>query len=464
MIDFAEVGELCVKELLKSGGEFCEFYFERKFSFAARREDNRLEDINSGSDMGVGLRIIKNGRTYYGFTNKLSKKNLIELSRALVLAAKLEISKPIDMMFEQSKERFELLIEGDAFFMPETDKKIELLNRADAAARAFDERIRQVSVSLRDELKEVLIVNSLGEIVKDVRPRVVMNVLAVASDGYTIQTGRQSVGHLGNYSLFTKNKPEEIAKEAARRAVLMLSAKPAPSGVFTVVISSQAGGTMIHEAVGHGLEADLAIQGLSVYSGKIGKRVASPLVTVIDNGSLKGMFGSSGYDDEGVPTSKNILIEDGYLKKFMYDRVYSMKAGEPLTGNGRRQSYKHTPIPRMTNTFIAPGQDSPEDIILDTKRGILVKKMGGGQVNTVSGDFVFEVSEGYLIENGRVTSPIRGATLIGNGPKVMLEIDAVGKDLGFSIGICGKEGQGVPVSDGMPTIRIPKITVGGTGS
>ncbi|MEO2082731.1 MAG: TldD/PmbA family protein, partial [Desulfurobacteriaceae bacterium] len=293
--------------------------------------------------------------------------------------------------------------------------------------------------------------------------RVVFYVLVVASDGVELQTGYEPVGHLGDYSLFEAVKPEEVASKAAERAPRMLSARPAPAGKFTVVLSSQAGGTMIHEAVGHGLEADLANQGLSVYSGKLGQKVASELITVIDDGFMPGKYGSAGYDDEGTPTGKNVLIENGILRGYMYDRLEAMKSSGLPTGNGRRQSYMHVPIPRMTNTYIAPGETPPEEIIRDTKKGILVVKMGGGQVNTVNGEFVFEVSEGYLIENGEVTEPIRGASLIGNGPKVLSEIDAVGNDLGFSIGTCGKDGQGVPVSDGLPTIRIPSITVGGVG-
>ncbi|HIP86457.1 MAG TPA: TldD/PmbA family protein, partial [Aquifex sp.] len=254
-----------------------------------------------------------------------------------------------------------------------------------------------------------------------------------------------------------------VAQIATQRALLLTKAKPAPAGEFTVVMDSKAGGTMIHEAVGHGLEADLVQKGVSVYEkSKLGKKVASPLVTVIDDATIPHHNGSFFVDDEGVPAQRKVLIENGILVGYMYDRLSAFKDGVESTGNGRRESYKHIPLVRMTNTFIAPGKDNPEDIIADTKRGIYIVKMGGGEVNTTTGDFVFEVSQAYLIENGKITYPIKGAVLIGNGPKALQNIDAVGRDLGWAIGTCGKNGQGVPVTDGQPTIRIKNLTLGGT--
>ncbi len=460
VVDFKELGVWGALELKKRGADYGDLFFERRFTFSGKCEDNRIENISSGLEIGVGVRFVKNYKTYYGFTNDVSKTSILNLIENLASASREEKEVVID--FTRGDLRYEGIVEGTDLDVP-TDKKVDFLKEANESARSFGDRIKQVTVVLRDQLQEVCIVNTEGKIVEDLRPRVVFYVLVVASDGVELQTGYEPVGHLGDYSLFERISPEEVARRASERALKMLKAKPAPSGSFTVVISSSAGGTMIHEAVGHGLEADLANQGLSVYSGKVGEKVASELITVVDNGYMKGKYGSSGYDDEGVPTGKNVLIENGILKGYMYDLLEAMKAGEEPTGNGRRQSYKHVPIPRMTNTYIAPGETSPEEIISDTKEGILVVKMGGGQVNTVNGDFIFEVSEGYLIENGEVTEPIKGVSLIGNGPKVLEEIDAVGSDMGFSIGTCGKDGQGVPVSDGMPTIRIPKITVGGTG-
>jgi len=242
----------------------------------------------------------------------------------------------------------------------------------------------------------------------------------------------------------------------------MLSARKAPAGRMPVVISSRAGGTMIHEAIGHGLEADLAQQGLSIFSGKLGEQVASELITVIDDATLPGKRGSFRFDDEGTPSQRTVLVDKGILMSYMYDRLTAMKEGRQSTGNGRRESYQSRPIPRMTNTFIAPGASDPEEIIRSVDQGLLVEKMGGGQVNTVTGDFVFDVQEGYLIKNGKKDELVRGATLIGNGPQILRSIDMAGTDLGFSIGTCGKDAQGVPVTDAMPTIRISEMVVGGS--
>ncbi|HOV43818.1 MAG TPA: TldD/PmbA family protein, partial [Syntrophothermus lipocalidus] len=254
----------------------------------------------------------------------------------------------------------------------------------------------------------------------------------------------------------------EVARKAAKRALLMLEARPCPAGRMPVVMSSEAGGTMVHEACGHGLEADLVQKGLSVYRGKLGQKVASECVSVIDDATLPGNYGSFCFDDEGVKAVRKVLIDRGVLVEYMYDRLTARKENRQSTGNGRRESYQYKPIPRMTNTFIAPGRDDPESIVKSTSRGLLVRKMGGGQVNTTNGDFVFEVQEGYIIENGEIKYPVRGATLIGNGPEALNNIDMVGSDLEFAIGQCGKDGQGVPVSDAQPTIRIRELTVGGT--
>lgn len=251
--------------------------------------------------------------------------------------------------------------------------------------------------------------------------------------------------------------------ESAQRALLMLSAKPCPSGKMAVVMASEAGGTMVHEACGHGLEADLVQKGLSVYANKRGERVASDLVTVIDDATMPYKYGSFRYDDEGTVGQKNVLIKNGVLENYMYDRLTAGKEGKKSSGNGRRESYKERPVPRMTNTYIASGKDEPDDIIKSTKKGILVRKMGGGQVNTTNGDYVFDVAEGYLIENGEITSAVQGATLAGNGPDTLQMVEMVGNDLGFAIGTCGKEGQGAPVSDAQPTMKIKELTVGGTG-
>ncbi|MEI8356374.1 MAG: TldD/PmbA family protein, partial [Deltaproteobacteria bacterium] len=286
-------------------------------------------------------------------------------------------------------------------------------------------------------------------------------VQVVASDGNVIQTGYEPVGSLCGFELFEENRPEQIAETAARRALLMLTARKAPAGTMPVILSSEAGGTMVHEAIGHGLEADLAQSGLSIYSGKIGMQVASPLITVVDDATIPYARGSFSFDDEGRAGERTVLVENGILKAYMYDRLSAMKDGCSSTGNGRRESYQTKPIVRMSNTLIAPSESSPDAIIRGVERGLYVKKMGGGQVNTVNGDFVFDVSEGYLIEKGSIAEPVRGATLTGNGPEVLKKVEKVGNDLGFGIGTCGKDGQGVPVSDAQPTLLISEIIVGG---
>ncbi|MGB9714975.1 MAG: TldD/PmbA family protein, partial [Thermodesulfovibrionales bacterium] len=296
---------------------------------------------------------------------------------------------------------------------------------------------------------------------EDERIHTLILIHVVASDNGIIQTGYESAGGFIGFELFGEINIEELSLKAAKRAIMMLTARKSPGGRMPVIISSEAGGTMIHEAIGHGLEADLVQQNLSVYSKKLGEQIASPLITVIDDSTLQKKRGSYRFDDEGVSSQQTVLVEKGILKNYMYDRLTAMKDGTLSTGNGRRQSYQFRPIPRMTNTYIAPGRTQPEEIIRSLDYGLFVKKMGGGQVNTVTGDFVFDVQEGYLIKNGMINDPVRGATIAGNGPEILKSIDMVGSDLGFSIGTCGKDSQGVPVTDAMPTVRIPEIVVGG---
>jgi TldD protein len=340
-------------------------------------------------------------------------------------------------------------------------EKVSVVKRANDEARALDPHIRQVRVLYRDVSQILSIANSEGILVEGERTGTVFSVQVVSAKGDVVQTGYEAAGGTMGFELFDLHPPEEVAEAATKRSLLMLSARKAPMGKMAVVLSSEAGGTMIHEAIGHGLEADLAQQGLSVYSKKIGERVASSLITVVDDPTLPQKRGSYSFDDEGTPSQRTLLVEEGTLKRYLYDRLTALKEGVKSTGNGRRESYQHKPIPRMSNTLIAPGKTKSEEIIRSVEKGLFVKKMGGGQVNTVNGDFVFEVSEGYLIEKGGVGEPVRGAILTGNGPQVLKEIDMVGDDLGFGIGTCGKDGQGVPVADAQPTLRIPEIVVGG---
>jgi TldD protein len=444
-----------LSNLLSQGGEYGEIFYEHSRTSRIHLENGKIDRITYGIDEGVGLRLVRDGKTYYGYTTQPSYESLLELAKTLAGGGGYG---PVAVGMRYVEGWTPVLIDPDA---QDLHYRAEILRRAEEKARSYGDRKKQVLSVLMDKTREILVVNSLGETAEDLQKRVVFFVEVVASNGEELQRGYESVGGRKGFEIFEEVPPETIAQKAAERALLMLEAKPAPAGSLPVVMSSQAGGTMIHEAVGHGLEADLVQQGLSVYAGKLGQKVASELVSVVDDATLPSHNGSFTVDDEGVPAQRKVLIDRGYLVGYMYDRLRAMKEGKDSTGNGRRQSYAHIPIVRMTNTFIDKGKDNPEDIIRDTKKGVYVVKMGGGEVNTVTGDFVFEIMEGYMIENGEITYPIRGATLIGNGPKALQDIDAVGYDLGWAIGTCGKDGQGVPVTDAQPTVRIKQLTLGG---
>ena len=313
-------------------------------------------------------------------------------------------------------------------------------------------------------VQNVTIANSLGTCVEDERIRIRMACNSIAQRDGQIQTGFASAGGTCGFELFEEKSASELGHESAQRAVTLLSAEPCPTGRMTVVMGSEAGGTMVHEACGHGLEGDLVQKGLSAYAGKLGQQVASEKITVVDDATIAGKYGSYRYDDEGTPAQKTVLIENGVLKQYMNDYYTAKHTDAVLTGNGRRESYKEKPVTRMSNTYIAPGHDKVKDIIASTDYGLYVKRMGGGQVNTLNGDYVFDVAEGYLIENGRITRAVRGATLAGNGPESLCNVEMVGDDFGYAIGTCGKNGQSAPVADAQPTLKIQGLTVGGTGS
>ncbi|MBI4377690.1 MAG: TldD/PmbA family protein [Nitrospinae bacterium] len=448
-----------LEETLANGGELAELYIEDSTSISIICEDNKIEQIISGRDAGAGLRLIYDKRSSYAYTNDINESALINLAKKVRSASNREAGIVLDMTVKKPSVDFPIMKPIDKV---DTGKKIEKVKIANETGRGLNNKIKQVKVMYQDGVRRVLIANSHGELAEDERTGIIFAVHVVASDGKFIQTGYESAGGFMGFELFDQEPPERIARNAALRAIMMLEAENAPAGEMTVVLSCEAGGTMIHEAIGHGLEGDFIQQGLSVYSKRLGEKIASPMVTVVDDATLPNKRGSYRFDDEGTPSQRTVLVEEGILKQFMYDRLSAMKAGIPSSGNGRRMSYKFRPIPRMTNTFIAPGMMDPDEILTSVKRGLFVKKMGGGEVNIVNGDFVFDVSEGYLIEDGKIKQPVRGATLTGNGPEVLREIDMVGNDLGFGIGTCGKDGQGAPVSDAQPTLRIPKIIVGGT--
>lgn len=448
-----------LKKAMSSGGDYADVFVEWRKPTYIHLEDDRIEKTVSGIEQGAGIRLVFDGRTAYAFSNDLGEETLMEvagtLSRAVARGAP---ERDIDLRKQTPGIDFRIKLPPDA--VP-VQRKVELVRGANKVARGASEKVKQVVIVYRDSVQKVQIATSEGAIAEDERVYTVGMVQVVAEEGGLIQTGYEPLGGLVGFELFEESSLEEAARNASRRAVMMLGARRAPGGRMPVVISSEAGGTMIHEAIGHGLEADLAGQGLSRYSGQMGRQVASPMVTVIDDSTLPNKRGSFRFDDEGTPAHRTVLVEDGVLVNYMYDRLTAMREGVSSTGNGRRQSYRHRPIPRMTNTFIAQGEASAEEVLRRTPKGLFVRRMGGGQVNTVNGDFVFDVQEGYLIENGAVGELVRGATLTGTGPEVLKSIDMVSSDLGFSIGTCGKDAQGVPVSDGMPTVRIPEMVVGG---
>src|SRR3989344_5169231 len=457
-----------LKTALKRGGDFADIFMEETVNTSIICEEDRIEKVISGRDRGLGLRVIFDFKTAYAYTNDLTEKGLLELAEIVSKAVKqgrtqkdISLVKPVPVGLKQGKDIAQGFPIKTTPSSVDLLKKVELVKKGNSFARGFDKRIGQVKVVYGDGFRQMAVVNSLGQWIEEDRTGVLFLVQVVAREGDVVQTGYEPIGGVMGLEIFEQSPPEKVAETAAKRAILMLRARKASGGKMPVVLSSEAGGTMIHEAVGHGLEADLAQQGLSVYSGKVGAKIASPLITVIDDATIPYKRGSFFFDDEGSPSQKTILVENGVLKNYMYDRLTAMKDGTVSTGNGRRESYHHRPIPRMTNTLIASGKSKPEDIIRSLEKGLFVEKMGGGQVNTVNGDFVFEVTEGYLIENGRVGEPVRGATLAGNGPEILKNIDMLGSDLGFGIGTCGKDAQGVHVADAQQTLRIHSIIVGG---
>ncbi len=444
------------------GGDFAEIFFESTQGTIISCDDNRIDKLTQSIDIGVGIRVVHDTKTAYGSTTDLSPETLVALARSVGHAAASTASSvvlaPIAARTVPAPlHKIKTHPEGVPLV-----KKTDIVMRANTIARGADKRVIQAKVILRDLVRRIWIAASDGTIAEDRQTYVTFLVNVVCAAGEVMQACYEPLGGMRGYEVFDQSPPEAVAAAAARRALLMLEAAPAPSGRMPVVLAGIAGGTMIHEAVGHGLEADLAGEGLSVYRDRLGCEVAHPLVTVYDDAAMAGHRGSFACDDEGTPAQRTCLIEHGILKSYLHSRITAAKAGCASTGNGRRQNYSCPPIVRMTNTYIAAGAEAPQDIIAATPQGIYVKKMGGGQVNTVNGDFVFDVQEAYRIEHGVIGEPVRGATLIGNGPKILMMIDRVGSDLGFSIGTCGKNGQEVPITCGQPTIRIPEIIVGGT--
>ncbi|MGE3835463.1 MAG: TldD/PmbA family protein [Acidimicrobiia bacterium] len=462
MID-SDVLERVLGRALQGGGDFAEVFAEDRRSSSARLEDGRIEELTSGADRGAGVRVVVGEATGYAHTADLSESSLLAAAEVAAAAARggggiREVAltrRPVEPA--PIRQRPEDVAKAD---------KVALLRRAEAAARAAGPAIRQAAVSVADYRRRILVANSDGLLTGDDVTRLRFMVQCVASGDTGMQTGHEIVSATRGWELFDDRTPESIAEEAARRAVLKLRARPAPSGALPVVIAAGIGGVLFHEACGHGLEADLVDKDASVFAGRMGQQVASPLVTIVDDGTPQGEWGHLAVDDEGHPAQQNVLIEDGVLTGYMWDRLRADKHRRGGTGNGRRQTYRHLPMVRMTNTYLRAGRGDPADIIASTPRGVYVKQLTGGQVNTATGDFVFGMGESYLIEDGRITEPLREGNLIGNGPEVLRSIDAVAGDLEMAGGggMCGKDGQSVPVGVGQPTLRVPSLTIGGTAA
>jgi TldD protein len=460
------LAERLLSVALGSGGDYADLYFEFRSGADFLFEEGRVRTVGRGVTLGLGVRVLRGDATGYAYTEELSEERMTEAARtAAQIASSGSAPGPIAVTATALPSFYP--VNRPSLQHPGSEK-VDLLRRADQAARAADPRIIRVEVSMSEELKEVLVVSSDGRLARDSQPMLRFNVSAVAEDGVTKQRqgGRSGgAGRFGmEYFLRPGQSPEEHGREASRLAIGMLHAIDAPAGSMEVVLGAGESGILLHEAVGHGLEADFNRKRTSNYTDQLGQAVASPLCTIIDDGTIGNARGSINVDDEGNVGRRNVLIQDGILVGYMQDRISAKHFGSTPSGNGRRQSFRHEPLPRMTNTFMAPGQDDPDDIIRSVKRGVFAKHFSGGQVNISNGDFVFSLTESYLIEDGKLTAPLKGVNLIGNGPDVLRKVTMLGNDFKLSDGTwtCGKDGQSVPVGIGTPTMKIAEITVGGT--
>jgi TldD protein len=449
---------------LAEGGEYADLYFEHTTSSALLVDESLVKTATEGISMGCGVRVVAGEQTGYAYTDDLAPERILKAAKiaARIASGPARVSTVGLSAFETKHDFYPVVL-------PSTDReladKLELVGRADRAARACDPRIKQVRVTYGDQIRHVLIAGSDGRMVTDFQPLVRLNVFTIAQDGSKLQSGSSGGGGRVGLEFFSDERaPEHFAKEAARQAIVQLEARDAPAGEMEVVLGPGWPGILLHEAIGHGLEADFNRKGISAFSGRIGQRVASDICTVVDDGTIPARRGSLNVDDEGEPTQKTVLIENGVLRGYLQDKLSAGILKTTRTGNGRRESYEHIPMPRMTNTYMLAGKDAPEDIISSVRRGLYAVNFGGGQVDITNGKFVFSASEAYLIEDGRVTAPVKGATLIGDGPTVLTRVTAVGNDLKLDpgIGTCGKDGQSVPVGVGIPTVKVSQLTVGGT--
>jgi TldD protein len=447
---------------LSHGGDMAEVFAEDSVTASAMLDDRRVEELSSGRSRGAGIRVVAGETTGFAHTSDLRESGLRGAAAAAASVAREGGAKVRTVAMTlgplAAHDRGGKTLPSS---VPKSTK-LDLLVRADEAARAAGGSITQVQVGCGDSRRRILIATSDGLLAEDDQVRTRFNVMCVANGDTGMQTGYESLARTEGYEIFERYNVEDIARTAAGRALAKLSARPAPSGEVPIVLAGGSGGILFHEACGHGLEADHIVKDASVYAGQMGKLVASPLVTLVDDGTVLGEWGNFAVDDEGCAPARNVLIEDGVLTDYMWDWLRARKEGRSSSGNGRRQSYKHLPMVRMTNTYLLAGSENADEIVAQTPSGVYVSKLGGGQVNTTTGDFVFGTTEAYLIEDGHITEPLRDANLIGNGPEVLRRIDAVADDFDMTPGTCGKDGQSVPVGCGQATLRITGVTLGGT--
>jgi TldD protein len=447
---------------LKNGGDLAEVYLEDKDTLNLTLDNGRLEQAVQGNDIGAGIRVFYGNTAAYAYTDDLSETALMEAAQAAAAAARSSNEPRVSINLTKQESRLDFTVKKPFDEMSMADKAA-ILRQMDTAARGYSPHVVQVVANYNQVRRRVWVFNSDGVWVEDDRQIVEFGSHVTAQRGDVRQSMATGIGGQMGLELLDEKDPVASIVEAAESAVLMLDARPAPAGEMTVVINNGWGGVLFHEACGHCMEADFITKGASAYAGLVGQRVGPDFLTAIDDGTIPGRRGSLRFDDEGTPSQRTVLIEKGILKEYMWDLTEARREGRHSTGNGRRQSFRHMPMPRMTNTFIDAGPHDPEEIIRSVKKGLYAKRLGGGQVEIGRGDYVFAVTEGWLIEDGKLTAPVRGATLVGNGPDTLRQMDMIGTDLALDPGrgMCGKW-QSARVSVGQPTVRVPKLVVGGT--
>ena len=448
-----------IQKALEKGGEFADVYLEKRISREILMEESKFKSAVFGISQGAGVRVISGDKTGFAYTDDITEEKMMRAAEIASFVAK--NGEPLDPIKVKKESRESYVTVKLPLGAVADEKRIDIMKRANQAALDFDSRIEMASISYYDEVRGRTVANSEGLILSDELPLLFFIVQTLGVGNNTRHMGRERLSRHSGFEMFEEITPEQIAQTCARESIAMLEAKDAPAGIMDVVMQNGWGGVLVHEAVGHPLEGDIIARQTGVFTGKLGKKVASDVFTMVDDGTLPNFRGTTNFDDEGTQMKRNILIQDGVLVKYMTDVLSAKQLKMERTGNGRRESFRYIPIPRMTNTFIEKGKDSPEDILASTKSGLFVQSLSGGSVNPITGMFNFTCREAYLIEDGEKTVPVKGATLIGSCLDVISNIDAVGDNLDFGPGICGK-GQIAEVTAGQPTVRIRGINVGGS--